>query len=74
MGKSSICTVATPLTEQWKVCQKLTQKRRVDSGPPCVLPILDEQVYVELLIDYKGAANAAAFALGRIHNPHSDGP
>lgn len=74
MGKSSICTVATPLTEQWQVCQKLTQNRRVDNGPPCLLPILDEQVYVELLLDYKGAANAAALALGRIHNPHPDDP
>lgn len=32
-------------------------------------PILDEQVYVELLLDYKEAAYAAAFAMGRIHNP-----
>lgn len=51
---------------------KLTQKRRVDSGPPCVLSILDEQVYVELLLDYKGAAIAAVFAMGQIRKPNLD--
>lgn len=74
MGKSTICTVATPLTEQRQVCQRLTRKRRVDIGPPCVLSILDEQVYVELLLDYKGAANAAVFAMGQIHKPNLDNP